>query len=260
MLHPWREEKLCCIYGYMWYNCINRIYLVNMKEVIIKMKAYQIKIELIDSKPLLWRRVIMPADATFKRLHDIIQNAMGFKGGYPHEYHLYEFELPEKRMRVTNDDEAYEEYKFYERKYKNANLSGESDIDRHIIQNIIGTTIRKPQSLKIDSYLERYKALRYVYDFGDYWQHLITLEKIIEDYPYGYPILVDGEGDCPPEDIGGISGYEEFLSVMADPNHEEYEHYKTWSEGQGYRHFDKAHVNKMLKFIKYKKTEYKEVK
>ncbi|MDD3225884.1 MAG: plasmid pRiA4b ORF-3 family protein, partial [Clostridium sp.] len=74
------------------------------------MKAYQIKIELIDSKPLIWRRVIIPADVTFKRLHDTIQISMDWS-----DYHLYEFEFPEEKLRITNDDEAYEENKFYKK-------------------------------------------------------------------------------------------------------------------------------------------------
>jgi len=72
------------------------------------MKAYQIKIELIDSKPLIWRRVIIPADVTFKRLHDTIQFSMDWW-----DYHLYEFNFPQEKLRITNDEESYEEFKFY---------------------------------------------------------------------------------------------------------------------------------------------------
>jgi hypothetical protein len=78
------------------------------------MKAYQIKIELIGSDPFIWRRVVMPADATFNRLNDVIQNITNFKSGYPYgDYHLYEFYLPDEDIRVTNDDEVYREYKYY---------------------------------------------------------------------------------------------------------------------------------------------------
>ncbi|MFO7814122.1 MAG: hypothetical protein R6V14_00010, partial [Halanaerobiales bacterium] len=78
------------------------------------MKAYQIKIEFVDSKPLIWRRVLMPADATFNRLNDIIHTVTNFKSGYPHEdYHLYEFDLSEDNIKVTNDEEAYEEHKYF---------------------------------------------------------------------------------------------------------------------------------------------------
>ena len=66
------------------------------------MKSYIIRIELEESNPLIWRRVIMPAGATYKRLHDVIQNVTNFQSGYPlGGYHLYEFDLKEEKMVVT---------------------------------------------------------------------------------------------------------------------------------------------------------------
>ncbi len=107
------------------------------------MKAYQIKIELIDSKPLIWRRVLIPADVTFKRLHDSIQFSMDWW-----DYHLYEFEFPQDKLRITNDEEAYEEFKFYSAKYKNKKPSKKED--PHVtIAGIIETTVRQPQTVLI---------------------------------------------------------------------------------------------------------------
>lgn len=106
------------------------------------MKAYQIKIELIDSNPLIWRRVIIPADVTFRRLHDTIQFSMGW-----YDYHLYEFEFAEEKFRITNDEEAYEEYKFYSKKYKKNNPTKEED-PYGIIGRIIENKIIKPQCQK----------------------------------------------------------------------------------------------------------------
>jgi len=73
------------------------------------MKSYIIRIELEGSEPLVWRKVVMPAGATFNMLHDIIQQTSNFQSGYPYEpYHLFEFDLPEEGIRVTNDEQAYE--------------------------------------------------------------------------------------------------------------------------------------------------------
>ena len=73
------------------------------------MKSYIVKIELQDTNPLIWRRVIMPAGATFNRLHDVIQTVTNFQSGYPDgDYNLYEFDLQEENIRVTNDEEAYQ--------------------------------------------------------------------------------------------------------------------------------------------------------
>ena len=86
------------------------------------MKAYQIKIELIDSQPLIWRRVIIPADVTFKRLHDTIQFSMDWW-----DRHLYEFELLEEKLKITNDEEAFNENKFYKKKYKKSKPTKQED-------------------------------------------------------------------------------------------------------------------------------------
>ncbi len=71
------------------------------------MKSYITKIELQESEPLVWRRVIMPAGATFNRLHDVIQTVTNFQSGYPSgDYHLYEFDLREENIRVTNSTDG----------------------------------------------------------------------------------------------------------------------------------------------------------
>lgn len=214
------------------------------------MKAYQIKIELIDSKPLIWRRVVIPADVTFKRLHDTIQFSMGWQ-----DYHLYEFNFPQENLRITNDEESYEEFKFYSAKYKNKKPSHEED-PHGMIARIMKTTIRKPQAVKIDKYLEKYKAFEYVYDFGDYWRHHIELEKMIDDYEFGYPQILEGVGACPPEDVGGLGGYEEFLAAWNDPKHPEHESMRQWGESQCYREFDMNFRNYLLKTcLKIKRTK-----
>ena len=83
------------------------------------MKSYIVRIELKHSNPLIWRKVIMPAGATFKMLHDIVQQISNFQGGYPSNgYHLFEFDLAEDGIRVTNDEEAYQEHQYYKKNKK----------------------------------------------------------------------------------------------------------------------------------------------
>lgn len=102
------------------------------------MKAYQIKIELFDSEPLIWRRVIIPADVTFRRLHDTIQLSMGWR-----DYHLYEFGFPQEKLRITNDEESYGEFKFFSAKYQGKKPAGKEDphgfIARILDTNILGS-------------------------------------------------------------------------------------------------------------------------
>ena len=105
------------------------------------MKAYQIKIKLIDSEPLIWRRVIVPAEITFKRLHDTIQFAMGWW-----DSHLYEFEFPEEKLRITCDDESFDEWKYYSAKYKTVKPTKKED-PLGIIGRMLETKLKKSQNL-----------------------------------------------------------------------------------------------------------------
>lgn len=223
------------------------------------MKAYRLKIELKDSNPLIWRRVIMPAGATYNRLHEVIQKVFNFR-----DYHLFEFELSKVNMVVTNDEEAYLAHQYYKKhrneledKVKNAPpqfvLFEEARLER------MKKVVRKPTGLKIDSYLEEVGELLYRYDYGDDWKVWITLERIEEDYHYGYPTLLDGAEIAPPEDVGGLYGYKQFLEIYHNPNHPEYEEMRTWAKGQYYREYDPKFINEMLKFSKYKKTEWDQI-
>jgi predicted metal-binding protein len=119
---------------------------------------------------------------------------------------------------VLRLEESYEVFKFYSAKYKSKKPTRKED-PHGIIARIIETTVRQPQTVKIDNYLEKYKTLEYIYDFGDYWRHKIELEKTIEDYEFGYPIILAGAGACPPEDVGGFGGYKEFLEAWNDLKH-----------------------------------------
>jgi len=72
----------------------------------------------------------------------------------------------------------------------------------------------------------------YAYDLGDDWRHEVVLEKILLTSGRTVrPLCLSGERHCPPEDVGGTSGYEEFLEVIFEPRHEEFEHYIQWAEG-----------------------------
>ena len=205
------------------------------------MKAYQIKIELIDSEPLIWRRVIVPAEITFKRLHDTIQFAMGWW-----DSHLYEFEFPEEKLRITCDDESFDEWKYYSAKYKTVKPTKKDD-PIGIIGRMLESKLKKSQNTKIDKYLAKHTAFEYVYDFGDHWQHQIQIERVIDDYPFGYPPVMEGEGACPPEDVGGIGGYEEFLKAWNDPKHPEHDSVREWGEGMSYQPFDIVNTNELMK-------------
>ena len=76
------------------------------------------------------------------------------------------------------------------------------------------------------------QEFQYVYDFGDNWEHVVTLEGILlADPAVTYPRCLDGARRCPPEDCGGTWGYADFLAAIADPAHEEHASSLEWCGG-----------------------------
>jgi len=224
------------------------------------MKAYQLKVELLGSEPIIWRRVILPAGATYNNLHRTIQYLTNFQSGI-FDCHLYEFNLPEDNMKVTNDEEAYESHQYYKKNKKlvEKRLKGVENQYAEKQLKDLQIIIRKPSTLKIDKYLETYKSLQYTYDFGDCWQFKIILENIVDDYYFGYPTLITGAETAPPEDVEGLSGFYEFREVYQDKSHPEHESYKTWADSQYYCEYDEDRINKFLMFVKYQKTEWNNI-
>jgi hypothetical protein len=195
------------------------------------MKVYQIKIQLIDLKPSVWRRVLIPANFTFKRLHEVIQLSMGWL-----DQHHYEYVIENENLRITNDEKSYKEYKACIKENKdNKNI----------------TQIKKTNT-KISNYLEKYTGIDYYYDLTNPWCHKIKLEKTMDDYELEYPQIIEGAGTCPPENVGGIDGYKEFLIVWNDPSHPEYEEIRAWAENLYYNNFDMGERNDLLKAFAYR--------
>ena len=227
------------------------------------MKSYIINIQLIGSEPLIWRKIIMPAGATFNRLNDVIQNVTNFLSGYPYDaYHLFEFDLGE--LIVTNDDEAYLEHKHYKNNkgmYEERLKSmAEEFLEFEIpYQERLNIEVRKPSTLKIDKYIEELKEIKYEYDFGEGWEFLVKLEDIVDDYHFGFPTLLDGAETAPPEDVGGPYGFYEFLKIYNDENHPEHEEAKAWSDSLFFREYNFKWINDRLRAIKYRKTEWDKI-
>jgi len=150
--------------------------------------AYQLRVELVGIKPAIWRRFIVPPGIKLAKLHETIQAAMGWLGGHLHEF-------------IINDEHYGEPYDGMEK-------------DPPLLDE-------RRKSLK--AALDSAATFRYIYDFGDYWEHKVKLEKILpDDGGLQLPQLTGGRNRRPPEDIGGVSGYREFLAIIADPTHEEH--------------------------------------
>jgi Plasmid pRiA4b ORF-3-like protein len=158
----------------------------------------RLKITLDVVKPVVLRRVEVPFDIRLERLHLTIQAAMGWTNS-----HLYEIRAGGVGWSTP---------------YPDADSTGDFlDARKALLGDIledIGT-----------------KTLKYLYDFGDGWEHTIKIERLIDPEPgIFYPRLIEAKGHCPPEDIGGPWGYGEFLEAIADPSHERHSELKEWFE------------------------------
>ena len=144
-------------------------------------KIYQFKIILKGIKPPIWRRIQVPEDYTFWGLHMAIQNSMGWYDNHLHEFKAYHPKKGYEHSIGTPCDEF------------NCTASWKEKI-----KNII--SVDNPNSL-------------YIYDFGDSWEHVIQLEKILQaENGKEYPVCIGGKRACPLEDCGGFPGYQEILN------------------------------------------------
>ncbi len=88
----------------------------------------------------------------------------------------------------------------------------------------------------------------YEYDFGDCWKHNILFEGCLRaEKGVRYPLCVEGERACPPEDVGGPSGYEEYLESLRDPEHEEWKETSDWRGPFRPEHFDGQAATKAMR-------------
>ena len=185
------------------------------------MPGYQLKVSLLYSEPLIWRRLQVSGSMTLAKLHDVIQLCMGWT-----DSHLHQFMISNNFYVPAGLEDDWGEIKvFDETKFKLCDL--EVDIR---------------------------KQCMYEYDFGDGWQHQIEIEKVIalNEKPPQYPVLLAGERACPPEDIGGPSGYDDFLAIISDPEDEEYEEMRDWYGSDDFDpdFFEMKEINKILKKMK----------
>lgn len=181
-------------------------------------RVYQLKITLKGSEPQIWRRIQVPETYTFWDLHVAIQDAIGWE-----DSHLHEFEMPHpstgEKVRIGIPDE---EAGFFRQE-----------------------TIPE-QKQKISNWFSmENRVAGYTYDFGDNWEHKIQQEKILPiDKKIEYPVCIAGKRACPPEDCGGIWGYEGLLEAIKDPNHKKHETMLEWIGDEfDPEHFDVKEVS-----------------
>lgn len=180
--------------------------------------VYQIKVTLKDFKPSIWRRIEVRSDATLGELHAIIQMAMGWTNSHLHHF------IVGKRP----------DFIFIGAPGPDDEMMDQENEDEIVINQVLPAAKTK---------------MVYEYDFGDGWEHEVVLEKIVQaEAGVHYPRCLAGENACPPEDVGGVWGYADFLEAINDPDHERYEEFSEWiGDDFDPQEFDLNAVNKLLK-------------
>lgn len=154
----------------------------------------RLKITLDDVKPAVLRRIEVPLAIRLDRLHLALQAAMGWT-----DSHLYEIRAGDVGWGVPDPN------------WRDGPLDARKARLVDVLEDIGA------------------KTLRYLYDFGDGWEHTIKIERIADAAPgVAYPRLIEAVGRCPPEDIGGPWAYDEFLDAIADPKHERHAEFMEW--------------------------------
>ena len=177
----------------------------------MKNHVFILKIDLNQSVPKIWRRVVVSPETRLEKLHWIIQIAMGWTNS-----HLHQFTHNRKHY-APNDFEI-------------DNSFDSSDIK-------LNTLLKKAKD-----------RLFYEYDFGDSWNHTITLEDIIEsEKGMLVPRCIGGKNSCPPEDCGGVNGYKTLLKTISNPSHEDFEDLIEWL-GDDFDpfYFDMEEINELF--------------
>ncbi len=178
--------------------------------------VFRLRIQLEEVHPTVWRRVLVPGGVRLAKLHEIFQAALGWTNS-----HLHSFTIGESLYGMHAEDYPEEEL----------------DESEHTVFVALRGGVRR---------------FRYEYDFGDSWQHEVTVEAVTwSPLALKYGVCVDGANACPPEDVGGAGGYEQFLEALADPLHEEHDSYLVWV---GYKFdpeaFDIGAVNAALQRVR----------
>lgn len=164
-----------------------------------------LRIDLKDSEPPIWRQVDVPTSVTLKVLHDIVQGAMGWW-----DDHLWAMVVNGQTYGPPMEDDW--------------GAPPSKDATRTRLRDVLA-----PDTTMI----------AYSYDFGDDWQHGLTLSDVrLGDPACAYPRFIAGERACPPEDCGGLSGFYEMLAILSDPTHEQHAEIREWLDDYDPEKFD----------------------
>lgn len=185
-------------------------------------RVARVRIELKYTKPKVWRRVEVPLSFTLWEMNDVIQATFDWDGD-----HLWAFQLGRLDLRKLGMSEHWG--------------WGPEEADEMQIKTLVDWGVKK---------------VGYTYDFGDSWEHLLTIMRVFDaDARIRYPNLVAGANRAPIEDMGGIWGYYRLVEVAADSNHTDRRRFeerygKSFVNDFDPEHFDRERADRRLEYLR----------
>ena len=195
-------------------------------EQVLDIELYQLNIQIDIEGHHIWRRVLVPSSFSFRHLHNIIQTVFDWQN-----YHLHEFTVKRENntpLTIAMDDEPHT-MEFFD--FDNEGILQERFVSLHDI-------------------FSQHADVTYQYDFGDSWTHIITLEKKVQAHSLQV-VFLEGNGERPPEDVGGEYGFNEYLRILGDATDPEHEEMKVWAASQKERTSTAEQTNQRLKNVIY---------
>jgi hypothetical protein len=208
-------------------KCLGIVYGLDensVEEDVLKIDLYQLKIQIKLEGHDIWRRVFVPSTYSFRHLHHIIQTVFDWQNYHLHEFVVERDENKPLKIVMDEDPETIEYVSFG---------------DFEILQE---------RFIALEDIFPKFGEVIYEYDFGDSWEHIITLEKVVKSKAFQVTYL-EGNGERPPEDVGGAWGFEEYLSIMENEKHPSHNDTKAWAEKQKERQLSLEKINQRLKHV-----------
>lgn len=191
-------------------------------------EVFVFKITLNESKPRIWRRIEVPTSYTFFELHCAIQNAMGWSDGHLHAFRVDTRGQSKAKRRDARGEFITIEFPDPERSDRRASSDWRDERTERVA----------------DWFGPRITQCTHEYDFGDSWTHTVLLEKkILREPDTTYPRCAAGKNACPPEDCGGVGGYDDLQKIMKDPKHEEHAEMLEWLGIESADKFDPSYFD-----------------
>lgn len=159
-------------------------------------KLYELDVRLQEIEPPIWRTIEVPGAWSLEDVHFALQVAMGWTLSHLHQF------------------------KIGKRQYGMVDVDGAEDLE-----------LDDERAVQLQDVVRAGDTFGYEYDFGDGWEHDITVNKVTTVSKVPRPRCLAGARACPPEDSGGPHGYQHLLDVLADPRHPEHTESMMWADG-----------------------------